>query len=154
MKFKKEHYVNFAEEKVIGYPHSKQKLALSIKEFNIRHLKDDTMQQTHSSFISPYGIQFSMAANYIEGDLLKVEIVLPGYWQRKSYYINYTRVNTPSSFAAIVKVVHKQPEGSQRKKNIFVVEILSMDSIDEQVLKSYLEEGGKGKMYVSSRKAS
>lgn len=140
---KKEDMSLFQHEKIRGFPRSKQKLKLSIKEYNIRTLhvlrpKDELKAQ--SIHISPYGMEFQLSADYAEGDLLKINVAIPGYWQRKRNFIDYTRINAPKSFPVIARVICKEQAGQRKRKHTFSVQTLSMDNTDEMVLRGYLEE--------------
>ncbi|MCY4443178.1 MAG: hypothetical protein OXC44_00025 [Proteobacteria bacterium] len=132
---------NFEEEKIKGYPQSNKKIHLSILEFNVRNLSSARVpMKAYSIHISPYGMEFQLSADFCEEDLLKIDVIIPGYWQRKRHFIDYTRVNIPKSFSVIGRVIKKKIVGEKRKKKYFSVQILSMDNTDEKVLRSYLEE--------------
>ena len=131
----------FEDQKIKGFPQSKKKVVLEIKQFNIRTIRSSEQSlKAQSSYISPYGMAFQSSAEYSEGDLLKIHVVIPGYWQKKRNFISYTRVNTPKSFPVIARVINKSKSPQRKYKNSFAVQTLSMDDTDEKVLRCYLEE--------------
>ena len=133
----------FHLDKVRGYPCSKKKVSISVMKFSVRLFQSQCdYQKTHSIHISPYGIDFQLCADFCEGDLLKIDVRIPNYWNRKKYFISYNRVNVPKSFQLIARVVEKK-NTKGRKKNLFAVETLSIDDTDAQVLRSYLLENTK-----------
>ena len=135
--------IDFEDQKIKGYPQSNKKVVLEIKQFNIRSIATQKHKQTfktQSSHISPYGMTFHSSAEYAQGDLLKIHVAIPNYWQKKLHFINYTRVNTPKSFPVIGRVINKSTVNQRKNKNCFSVQTLSMDNTDEKVLRCYLEE--------------
>ena len=142
---KKEDMSLFQSEKIRGFPQSKTKVRLAIKEYDIRtfHVPKTNHLKAQSIHISPYGMEFQVSADYSEGDLLKIEVIIPGYWQRKRHFIDYTRVNIPKSFPVIARVISKEQVGQRRRKHTFSVQNLSMDNTDEMVLRDYLQENAK-----------
>lgn len=142
---KKEDMTVFQSEKIRGFPQSKQKVRLAIKEYNIRtlHMPKSSCLKAQSIHISPYGMEFQVSADYCEGDLLKIEVTIPGYWQRKRHLIDYTRINAPKSFPVIARVISKQQASQRRRKHTFSVQNLSMDGTDEMVLRGFLQESAQ-----------
>lgn len=135
--------MDFEDQKIKGYPQSKKKVTLKIKQFNIRTIasqKSKNTLKTQSNHISPYGMTFHSSAEYNEGDILKIYVAIPNYWQKKLHFINYTRINTPKSFPVIGRVINKSMTNQRKNKNCFSVQTLSMDDTDEKVLRGYLEE--------------
>lgn len=136
--------MDFEDQKIKGFPQSKKKVVLEIKQFNIRtiasHKQKKQTLKAQSSHISPYGMTFQSSAEYDQGDLLKIHVAIPGYWQKKLHFINYTRINTPKSFPIIARVIHKSKVNQKKNKNNFSVQTLSMDDTDEKVLRCFLEE--------------
>ena len=131
---------NFHLDKIRSYPCAKKKVSISVSKFSVKVLHPDCeFQKTHSIHISPHGIDFQLSADYSEGDLLKIDVRIPNYWNRKKLFINYNRVNVPKSFHLIARVVEKTITKG-RKKNLFAVETLSIDDTDAQVLENFLQE--------------
>jgi hypothetical protein len=86
-------------------------------------------------------VEFHATRDYPEGTLLKVHITLPDYWQRKQRFVEYRRIDTPDTFKILCKVVRTEDIGKRGKKKLVIAQTVNMDEVDEQVLKSYLQEG-------------
>ena len=136
------------EEEVLGfdvdlikkYPRSNRRLVVDIDEYGIDpdpecHVKGQTVH------ISPHGLQFRSSKNYAPGELLKIHITIPDYWMRKQRFVDYGRVDVPGRFKILAKVVSSEDIGKRGKKKMVVVQTVNMDQVDEQVLKTYLQEG-------------
>ncbi|MCY4380268.1 MAG: hypothetical protein OXC40_01685 [Proteobacteria bacterium] len=137
----KDDFVVFEDQKIKEFPKSKKKVVLEIKQYNIcARDSQANLVKTQSNYISPYGMTFQSATDYSEGELLKIDVALPNYWQKKRNFINYTRVNTPKSFPVIARVINKYKATRKKFKNTIAVQTLSMDDTDEKVLRCYLEE--------------
>lgn len=129
----------FDVETLKKYPRSNRRLSLAVSPYGIRDDSDDPTATT--VHISPHGMQFRCDHHYPEGTLLKIQIALPDYWSRKQRYVEYGRIDTPDSFKILAKVVSSENIGKRGKKNVVVVKTVNMDEVDEQVLKTYLQEG-------------
>lgn len=129
---------NFDVDLIRKYPRSNRRLSLNVARYGIRADCEESGQTVH---ISPYGIQFRSADQYSEGDLLKIHISLPNYWERKQRFVDYGRVDSPRDFKILVKVVSSEEIGKRGKKKMVVCRTVNMDQVDGQVLKSFLQEG-------------
>ena len=120
------------------YPRSNRRLSLFVARYGIAADQEESGQTVH---ISPYGVQFRSTDQYSEGDLLKIHISLPNYWERKQRFVDYGRVDSPRDFKILVKVVSSEEIGKRGKKKMVVCRTVNMDQVDEQVLKTFLQEG-------------
>lgn len=130
---------SFNEDLIKKYPRANRKIALDIAAYGIA--REDADAKTQTTFISPYGMEFSAPRDYPAGTLLKIQVSLPDYWTRKQKYVEYRRIDTPSTFRVLAKVVKTEEIGKRGKKKLVLVQTVNMDEVDEQVLKSYLEDG-------------
>lgn len=129
----------FNEDLVKKYPRSNRRLSLAVARYGLTaELNQDDAQTVH---ISPYGIQFRATEPYEEGQLLKIHINLPDYWERKQRFVDYSRIDTPGNFKILAKVVSTEEVGKRGKKRIVLARTVNMDEVDEQVLKAFLQEG-------------
>jgi hypothetical protein len=133
---------NFDETLVKKYPHSAKKINLHVSEFGINHDEDaeEDDKNGQSTFISPHGIEFRTASDYPEGSLLKIQIKIPDYWARKQKFVEYTRIDNPTEFRVLAKVLKTEDVGKRGKKKLVLAQTLIMDSVDEKVLKSFLQD--------------
>ena len=72
---------------------------------------------------------------------MKIHINIPDYWERKQRFVDYRRIDTPGNFRILAKVVSSEEVGKRGKKRIILARTVNMDEVDEQVLKSFLQEG-------------
>lgn len=129
----------FNEDLVKKYPRSNRRLSVAVARYGLNaELNQDEAQTVH---ISPYGIQFRASEAYEEGQLLKIHINIPDYWERKQRFVDYSRIDTPGNFKILAKVVSTEEVGKRGKKKIILVRTVNMDEVDEQVLKAFLQEG-------------
>ena len=129
----------FDDDLIKNYPRSNRKIKVAISQYGLEAEIDASGNQTQ--FISPPGIEFKTATDYVEGDLLKIQVQIPDYWNRKQKLVDYGRVDTPDQFRILGKVVRSEEVGKRGKKKLVTVKTLIMDDIDEQVLKNFLQEG-------------
>lgn len=130
----------FDEDLVKKYPRSNRRLSLEVKPYGLStdNIEEPTGTTVH---ISPYGLQFRSPEHFAEGSLLKIHVNLPDYWNRKQRFVDYGRVDTPGKFKILVKVVSSEDIGKRGKKKMVLCRTVNMDQVDEQVLKTYLQEG-------------
>ena len=129
----------FNEDLITKYPRSNRKIALEVAPYGL--IGRDSEQKGQTLHISPHGIEFQSCEGYAQGTLLKINISLPDYWNRKQRFVEYQRVDTPHTFKVLAKVVRTADVGKRGKKKLVVAQVVNMDEIDEQVLKSYLQDG-------------
>jgi hypothetical protein len=134
------HGPGFDEDLIKKYPRANRKIVVDVAPYSLAaEPTDDNKAQT--LFISPHGMEFQGTQAYPEGTLLKIHISLPDYWNRKQQFVEYRRVDTPGTFKILAKVVRTEDVGKRGKKKLTVVQTVNMDEVDEQVLKSYLQDG-------------
>jgi len=129
----------FNEDLVKKYPRSNRLLSLAVARYGLT--SDLSQEEGQTVHISPYGIQFRATETYAEGQLLKIHINIPDYWERKQRFVDYSRIDTPGNFKILAKVVSTEEIGKRGKKRIILARTVNMDEIDEQVLKAFLQEG-------------
>jgi hypothetical protein len=129
----------FDEDLIKKYPRSNRKVQVEVMPYGLAGPGDDGRAQT--IHISPHGLEFQGTKDYPQGTLLKIHVSLPDYWNRKQRFVEYRRVDTPETFKILAKVVRTEDVGKRGKKKLIVVQTVNMDEIDEQVLKSYLQDG-------------
>lgn len=129
----------FNEDLVKKYPRSNRRLTVGVARYGITAESGDEEAQT--VHISPFGMQIRVGNEYEEGDLLKIFVNIPDYWDRKRRFVDYSRVDTPGTFKMLVKVVSSEEVGKRGKKKILLARTVNMDEVDEQVLKAFLQEG-------------
>ena len=131
----------FDEELIKSYPRSSRKITLGVSHYSIQNDEEAKEDKGHTTFISPHGMEFQAPGSYEDGTLLKIQVALPEYWDLKKKFINYGRIDTPNNFKVLAKVLKSESIGKRGKKKLVLVQTVNIDEVDEQVLKSYLEEG-------------
>jgi hypothetical protein len=129
----------FDEDLIKKYPRSNRKVVVDVKPYGL--IDDDGESKAQTLHISPHGLEFQGTQDYAQGTLLKIHIALPDYWNRKQRLVDYRRVDTPGKFKVLAKVVRTADLGKRGKKKLVVAQVVNMDEVDEQVLKSYLQDG-------------
>lgn len=131
---------DFDEDLIRKYPKANKKITVDIHEYGLKlGIEPDIKGQTQ--YISPYGLQFQGTKSFDEGTLLKIHVSIPDYWSRKQQFVKYQRVDTPETFRILAKVVKSEDLGKRGKKKMVTAQVVNMDEVDEQVLKSYLQDG-------------
>lgn len=130
----------FNEDLVKKYPRSNRRLVVGVAKYGIS-VKENGEEEAQTVHISPYGIQLRVSADYEQGDLLKIHVAIPDYWERKRRFVDYSRIDTPDNFKILAKVVSTEEVGKRGKKKIVLARTVNMDEVDEQVLKAFLQEG-------------
>lgn len=131
---------SFNEDLIRKYPRANRKVSIHVSSYGLLFASDGAEKGT-SIFISPHGVEFQTAKSFSEGTLLKISVTLPDYWQRKQRFVDYTRVDAPNEFRILAKVIKTQDVGKRGRKKIILAQTVNMDEIDEQVLKTFLQEG-------------
>lgn len=130
---------SFTEDLIKKYPRANRRLTLDIAEYSLR--SEEGLKEAQSVYISPYGLQFRTTEDYPEGTLLKVHVAIPDYWSRKQKYVDYGRVDVPDKCKILVKVVATEEIGKRGKRKMILCKTVNIDEVDEQVLKTFLQEG-------------
>jgi hypothetical protein len=126
-----------------NYPKCCQRLHLNVAAYGLHVAADQGQdgENAQSINISPYGIEFKTSEYLKEGELIKVKVKLPDFWERKKRFVSYGRIDAPSDFRILARVVSSVEIGKRGKKNFISAQTLVMDEVDEQVLKHFLQEG-------------
>jgi len=135
---------NFDEDLVKKYPSSNKKLSLHVTNFGIAsdEINLDQNKNGQTIHISPHGLEFvSSTKDYEEGALIKIQVRIPDYWARKQKFVEYGRIDNPTEFRVLAKVLKTEDIGKRGKKKLVLAQTLVIDSVDEQVLKNFLQEG-------------
>lgn len=130
---------NFDEDLVKKYPRSNKKITIAVSHYGIS--TENGEEKGMSLFISPYGLQFQGTKEYPEGTLLRINVSIPDYWNRKQKLVEYQRIDRPEKFRILAKVVRSEEIGKRGKKKIVLAQTVNMDEVDEQVLKTFLQDG-------------
>ena len=131
---------NFDADLIRKYPKSNRKITLEVGRYGIQEQGVSDEKGT-SQHISPYGVEFKTSKDFEEGQLLKIQVSVPDYWNRKQQFVNYGRVDAPAQFKILAKVIKTEEVGKRGKKRLITAQTLIIDEVDEQVLKKYLQEG-------------
>ena len=126
--------LSFDEKLLYSYPHSNQCMPVRVGHYSIKNQEHVDGNTTH---ISPHGIEFVSEESYERGSLLRIDVVMPGYWQRKHQLVDYQRVDHPDSFAIFARVIRSEPSSSRRSKKI-LAQTVNIDETDQEILVSYL----------------
>jgi hypothetical protein len=132
---------NFDPNIIKSYPKSNKRIGLNISKFGISASdKEEKEPNGQSMHISPHGIEFKTTEDFVEGSLLKIHINIPDYWKRKQQFVEYTRIDAPTDFRVLAKVVRTEDISKRGKKKVITVQTLVIDDVDERVLKTFLQE--------------
>lgn len=136
----------FDIELVRNYPKANRKISLSVRPYQIATDLEagppmKINEKAHTVFISPYGLEFQVPAEYDCGTLLKIDINIPDFWNRKQQFVDYSRVDTPKKFNILAKVVKSENVGKRGRKKLVLAQTVNIDEVDERVLKAFLQEG-------------
>ncbi len=128
----------FDAELVRAYPRANKKIAMQVHPYRLKHEKQPP-QEGHTLYVSPHGIEFQSPQEYPDGMLLKVHLELPDYWKRKREFVEYNRIDIPSSLKMLVRVIKTEPALKGKKKTV-LVQTVNIEEVDEALLKLFLEE--------------
>lgn len=130
----------FDEDLVKKYPKSNRKVIIEVAPFGLKSDEKIT-EKGKSTFISPHGVEFQGTKEYPEGTLLKIQVAIPDYWHRKEKFVEYSRIDNPERFRILAKVVKAENVGKRGKKKLVLAQTVNIDEVDEEVLKSFLQNG-------------
>ena len=116
---------------------AERRIPLEISSYSID--KQETVK-SHSIHLTMHGIEFSSPSHYDRGTLLRINVFLPDFWQRKRKLVNYHRVEPPEHFRILAKVVKSDMQCRKSRKKLVLAQTVNMDKIDEEVLSSWLQE--------------
>lgn len=127
------------------YPKSAKKMKIQVAAYSLKlHTTEELKNEKNkgqTTFVSPHGIEFQTPQDYPEGTLLKIELAIPSYWKRKKNHVKYSRIDTPTTFSMLAKVVSTSEVGKRGKKKSVLAKTVNIDEVDSEVLKLYLQEG-------------
>lgn len=132
--------VAFSEEFIRSFPRSNRKVSISVMPFGLKGDPDKNHEGT-SLFISPHGIEFQAARDFKAGSLLKIEITIPDYWERKMKVVEYRRIDRPENFRILAKVMKVEDIGKRGRKKHVIAQTVNLEPCDDKVLRAYLQEG-------------
>ena len=123
------------------YPKANKKIELTFSTYALHDKNRPEEIKGSTNFVSPFGLEFSGPTDYPIGTLLKINLELPDYWDRKKKFVDYNRIDTPSQLKILAKVVQATEIGKRVKRKVLTVQTVNIDETDELVLKTYLNEG-------------
>ena len=124
------------DEKVIKTS-TERRIPLEISTYSLD--QQETIKAFSIHFTSQ-GLEFTSPADYARGTLLRINVYLPDFWQRKRKLVNYHRVEPPEHFRILAKVVKSDIQCRKSRKKLVLAQTVNMDEIDAQVLSSWLQE--------------
>ena len=130
---------NFDRSLIRDYPKSNRKVAIDVAPYSLS-LGRSAEIATQSLHISPFGLEFAAQGDFAEGSLLRIDVSIPDYWSRKKKFVEYQRIDAPEKFRILGKVVGSEEFGKRGKKKLVTIQTVNIDEVDDQVLKSFLEE--------------
>ncbi len=116
---------------------AERRLPLEISAYS---LDQQETVKSHSTHLTMHGIEFASSSDYVRGTLLRINVFLPDFWQRKRKLVNYHRVEPPEHFRILAKVVKTDVPCRKSRKKLVLAQTVNMDEIDEKVLSSWLLE--------------
>ena len=112
---------------VKDYPESNRRIPLEISAYGIDNEENNKCYSVH---LSPHGIEFSSSSDYSQGTLLRINVFLPDFWQRKRKLVDYHRVETPEHFRILAKVISSDVVSRKGKKKLILAQTANIDEID------------------------
>ena len=128
----------FDPKQIYDYPNAERKVQMIVGRVDMKQNTKYSSEKVHSTFLSPFGIEFKGSPEIQVGMLLKVQIIIPDYWARMQRIVEYKRINTPEDFRVLIRVVETKRFGVRSRKRIIVSKVVNIDPIDKRVLSEYL----------------
>ena len=116
---------------------AERRIPLEVSAYSLDKQEPVKSQSIH---LTMQGIEFTSPSNYARGTLLRINVFLPNFWQRKRKLVNYHRVEPPEHFRILAKVVRSDVQCRKSRKKIVLAQTVNMDEIDQKVLSSWLQE--------------
>ncbi len=110
-------------------------------EFKISN-KISSMISSHTAAISENGIVFKSDNKMEAFTLLRIFIEIPLYWERKAQKVDYRHTEAPSHFQILARVISCEQDCISPQYE-FVCEVLNIDPVDCEILKSYLTSNSR-----------
>lgn len=136
----KDEVSEFREKMIRAFPKSNKKVPIVVSQFSLKN-DQDGCHNILSQFISPHGIEFQVPAAWREGTLLKIEINIPDFWDRKQRVVEYKRIDRPENFRVLAKIIKVEDVGKRGKKKLIVTQTVNLEPADEEVLRQFLQHG-------------
>jgi len=130
---------SFDPELVRAYPKSNKKIPMQVSPYKLKTEKDTLPESSYTVFISPHGLEFHSPQEYPTGMLLRIQLEVPDYWQRKKQFVEYNRIDIPASFNVLARVMKSENMGKGKKRSI-LVQTVNMEDIDTKILQIFLDE--------------
>ena len=131
---------DFDMDLIKQYPHSLRKISVGVQAYSLSSNVDEFEAKGQTVRISPHGLEFQIPKDFPNGTLLRINVSLPDYWDIKQRFVEYSRVDRPSEFKVLAKVIHSESLSKKGRKRLVIAQTVNIDEIDEMVLKSYLAE--------------
>lgn len=119
-------------------------LKLVTKKIPIKYCEYKISNEAHkmliseSIAISSKGILFLSISELKKNNLLRIWVEIPNYWSRKSKIVEYKHTESPTYFQVLSRIISTEEILKRGTKFQILCEILSIDSIDENILTDYL----------------
>lgn len=136
----------FDDQELKSFPYSERKVSVEIGQYCLSSTKHGNQRlKASTTYISPHGMEIQGTKDFPKGTLLKIDVHLPDYWNRKKNFVNYNRIDTPENFKVLAKVIKTEELSRRGKKKLILVKTVNIDEVDEKVLVSFLQEKKHGK---------
>ncbi len=125
-----------------NYPKSNKRVPLYVDYYKVDSFLTDNCcierSNTQSTHISPHGVEFKTEVKYNVGDLLKMDVFVPNYWNRKKKLVEYDYLSNiePLSFKILGRVIERIQSGN---KFLVTLETLVIDDLDREILTSFIK---------------
>lgn len=127
------------ENTLFNYPKSNKRLEVKVKKYEFMSGDDAVKSQT--TRLSPDAIEFRSSKDFEVGTLLKINLVIPNYWDRKQQLVNYGRIDQPSELSILAKVVKSSKSGKRSRNRMVVAKTVNIADVDEKLLEEFLTKG-------------
>jgi hypothetical protein len=117
-----------------------KKIPMKFTEYKISNLPSK-MIQTETISISTEGLSFLSPICVPLGSLTRVWLEVPDYWSKKSRLVPFRHTEAPTYFQILCRVQQVEETGKRNQKFQLTAAIVSLDPIDEKVLRDYLGLG-------------
>ncbi|MBC61670.1 MAG: hypothetical protein CMP11_04365 [Zetaproteobacteria bacterium] len=125
--------------KIVGYPKSSHELGMNAVHFNLSNTYEKKyIKNSRTVHISPFGVLFKTHDHFDLDSLLKVQVMIPEYWNIKKRLVTYQRVDNFESLAFLVRVISIDVCEDDQLYNLIAAETVNMHSDDQQALIAFL----------------
>lgn len=123
---------------VVLYPNSFKSIVMIVKKIS-EAVTDKKNEKITTRYLSLKNIVFKYGSEYRKGDLLKVMLEIPNYWALKCRFVDYSVASVPNFMTCIVRVLGDFSCSLDCNKALTFVEIVGIDSVDQKIVKIFLE---------------